>query len=415
MATSTDPAGAVRQTALSSAGQTNACLASDECVNADTPFNALAKAEKVAPEDGLPSLPPAVKTMRIMERRGRRLWAERRRLHEEENTELIEDDWLGGSTNPVKLPDNQLFWKKVTVHCPPRDGDSEPPKRCGLKDKDIKRALKEYIDTVAGVVLGEDPDYKLSAAYGETPEAVHEAVDVDYLASMVPRKLSDACPYAATIKLFVLTRDDDTYAALFKLFEDLANDPKTLTEILTTEDARLCPASATMEGEGVVTLPSVDTTSGIKFYQDWHFMGGKDKEEEAERRQLLAQLGMGDLEKEKQWASVSLFSPYDLAPVILVEEGETYSIVLQGLDRSVDDVVVELVQGLARGGEVIATAKKSAGVGEKEDAPWTLDWTAAGLAAMEEDRRFGSSYFLYAHYKTYPGFFAFSTPFRVLI
>lgn len=95
MATSTDPAGAVRQTALSSPGQTNACLASDECVNADTPFNALAKAEKVAPEDGLPSLPPAVKTMRIMERRGRRLWAERRRLHEEENTELIEDDWLG--------------------------------------------------------------------------------------------------------------------------------------------------------------------------------------------------------------------------------------------------------------------------------------------------------------------------------
>lgn len=406
-------------------------------------------AESAAPPEGLPSLPPGLKTMQVMEARGRRLWEERR-LHTQQRQQLQQqagaqreeedeedDDWLGGSSNPVKLPDAKLFWKKLTVHCPGRLGDDGreegPGKGCGLTDKGVKRALKRYIDS-AVVIFGEDPTYKLSAAYGEVPAAVHEAVDEELLASLLPRRLNEACPYAATFKIFVLTRDDETHAALLGAFAELARNAAALTEMLATKDAPLCPASSKMEDEGVLYLPSIDTSDGIRFYQQWHVLGGRDEEEEAERRKLMWRVGGGEGEvgeesgagekRELQWASVSLLSPVSVGPVSMVRGGETYSIVLQGFDPRLDEVVVEVVRGLASGGQVIASSSSSSSRGSAPssgsggddinwEVHWTMDWTAE---VKGEEAGSGSSlFFLYAHYKGLPGYFAFSTPFRMEI
>lgn len=387
-------------------------------------------AKASAPSEGLPTLPPGVKTLQLMEARGRRLWEERRRLRAERNLQLLQqggglpegeeeedDDWLGGSRNPVKLPDANLFWKKLTVHCSARLGnggeEEEPGKGCGLTDKGVKKALKRHIDSV-GFVPGEDPTYKLSVAYGEVPGAVHEAVDADFLESLLPRRLSEACPYAATFKVFVLTRDDETHAALLGLFADLASDATALTQVLDAGSALLCPASAKMEDEGALYLPSIDTTEGIGFYQKWHVLGGRDAEEEAERRKLRLrgdeEEGGGEGMGEMQWASVALLSPSDVGPVSIVRGGGTYSIVLQGFDPSLDEVVVETVRGLASGGKVIASSSSMGTEGHDGDgkAPWTMEWTA-GVAEEEAS----SLFFLYAHYRRLPGYFAFSTPFRM--
>ena len=373
-----------------------------------------------------------------MEARGRRLWEERRRLRtqrqqqqggaeQEEGEE--DDDWLGGSSNPVKLPDANLFWEKVTVHCPAGPGvdgrEEEPGKGCGLTDKGVKGALKRYIDSV-GFVPGEDPTYKLSVAHGEVPAAVHDAVDEELLASLLPRRLSEACPYAATFKIFVLTRDDETHAALLGLFAELGRDAMTLTAVMATKGAPLCPASAEMEIAGVLFLPSIDTTEGIGFYQQWHVLGGRDAEEQAERRKLILRPGEGGGEeggegrKELQWASVALLSPVDVGPVSVVRGVETYSIALQGFDPRLDEVVVEIVRGLAPGGQVVASSSSSRGnaaaSGYDDDeidgeVHWIMDWTAE--VGKKEAGRGSSLYFLYAHYKGLPGYFAFSTPFRM--
>jgi len=385
--------------------------------------------------------------MQVMEARGRRLWEERRRLRtqrlqlqqqggaERELGGEEDDDWLGGSSNPVKLPDANLFWKELTVHCPARPGvdgrEEEPGKGCGLTDKGVKGALKRYIDSV-GFVPGEDPTYKLSVAHGEVPAAVHDAVDEELLASLLPRRLSEACLYAATFKIFVLTRDDETHAALLRLFAELGQDAMTLTAVLATKDAPLCPASAKLEVAGVLYLPSIDTTEGIGFYQQWHVLGGRDAEEQAERRKLNLRRGEGEGEegvegrKELQWASVALLSPVDVGPVSVVRGGETYSIALQGFDPRLDEVVVEIVRGLAPGGQVVASSSSNssssssrgnaAASGNDDDdidgeVHWIMDWTAE--VGKKEAERGSSLYFLYAHYKGLPGCFAFSTPFRM--
>ncbi len=384
-----------------------------------------------------------------MEARGRRLWEERRLLQAQrrqqqqqqhgaqlEEEEEDDDDWLGGSSNPVKLPDANLFWKKLTVHCPGRQEDDgregSPGKGCGLTDKGVKKVLKRYIDSM-GFVPGADPTYKLSVAYGEVPAAVHEAVDEEFLAFLLPRRLSEACPYAATFKIFVLTRDDETHAALLGAFGELTRNAAALTDVLATKDAPLCPASAKMEDEGVLYLPSIDTRDGIRFYQQWHILGGRDEEEEAERRKMMWWVGGGEGEvgeesgpegkREIQWASVSLLSPVSVGLVSVVRGGETYSIALQGFDPRLDEVVVEIVRGLASGGQTVATSSSSSSSSrgstptsgsdgdENEGVYWTMDWTVEG---RKEEAEHGSSlFFLYAHYKGLPGYFAFSTPFRM--
>jgi hypothetical protein len=360
---------------------------------------------------------------------------QRRQLQQQDGVQRDEgeeedDDWLGGSSNPVKLPDANLFWKKLTVHCPARlgidRGQEGPGKGCGLTDKGVKGALKRYIDSI-GFAPGEDPTYKLSVAYGEIPAAVHEALDEDFLSSLLPRRLSEACPYAAMFKVFVLTRDDETHAALLELFGDLARDATALTALLAMKGALLCPASAKMEDEGVLYLPSIDTTEGIGFYQQWHVLGGRDAEEQAERRKLSLRLGGeggeggGEAGTELQWASVALLSPVDVGPVSVVHGGQTYSIALQGFDPRLDEVVVEIVRGLAPGGQVVASSTSSSrgnaeASGNDDDdidgeAHWTMDWTAK--VGKKEAGRGSSLFFLYAHYKGLPGYFAFSTPFRM--
>ena len=160
-----------------------------------------------------------------------------------------------------------------------------------------------------------------------------------------------------------------------------------------------------MSNGGAVFLPSIDTPEGIAFYQQGQqqqrqksLWQEKFQEDDDHRRRLLAS---SSEDKLLVWPSVALYSPYDVAPVGLVHAGETYSIVIEGFDPTMDEVVIELVEGLRERGEVIATTTKAT----------TLTWTAPPMSA-DDGSASPSRFFLYAHYKRLPGLFDFSSPFR---
>jgi hypothetical protein len=122
----------------------------------------------------------------------------------------------------------------------------------------------------------------------------------------------------------------------------------------------------------------------------------KFQEDEDHRRRLLA---ASSEDKLVVWPSVALYSPYDVAPVGLVHAGGTYSIVIEGFDPTMDEVVIELVEGLRERGEVIATTATLT----------TLTWTAPPRSAGDGSPS-PSRFFLYAHNKRLPGLFEFFKP-----
>ncbi len=365
----TDAAPSLRRASASSSSSP-VCAASDVCAQAATTYEALTRAEEAAP--GPLELPPGVKTFVKGRRQHHHQRERRRRRHRR-----LQDDGT-----PLKLPDGSLLWKTLTVHC------ASPLRGCGLTEKAAKAALKTHVNRV-GFAAGEDPSYKLTAANAGVPAAVLEAFDDEdgaWLASMAPRRLNDACPHAATFKVYVVTRDQATAKGVAAVLTSLASNSSALLDALATEAAPLCAAA--MADGGAFFLPSIDTPQGISFYQKQQ----QALERDDQGRRLPVSEGL-------VWPNVALYSPHNVAPVGLVHSGKTYSIVLRGLDPSVDEVVVELVRGLQAQGEVIASTT----------AATTLTWTAPVRAAGEAA---SSRFFLYAHYKHVPGFFDLSCPFR---
>ncbi len=272
----------------------------------------------------------------------------------------------GSADYSAKLPEAVLFQQKLTVHCPAEGGA-----RCGLTERGVKGAFKEYVaDSEGSFSVGADPSYKLTVAYADAlPEAVLEALDPEedvgdaaLLSAVAPRRLSEACPHAAAFTVFVLTRDAETGAGLRRLFAELAADAEGLLGVVAQANETTAFCEAGLAETGALVLPSIDTPAGIASYQDQFVLGkpllGGGGGLLGSGRSLLA-FGDGG----PAWPTVLLLDPASVAPAGAVHTGAAYRVVLAGFGDCPGEVAVELVQGLRADGTVLATVSPSSAAG----------------------------------------------------
>lgn len=341
----------------------------------------------------------------------------------------------GGGDYSVKLPDTMLFQQKLTVHCSAEGGP-----RCGLTERAIKAAFKEYVaGRTSRFPVGADPSYKLTAAYADAlPEAVLEALDPEedvgdaaLLTEVAPRRLSETCPRAAAFTVFVLARDAETGKGLRGLFSELAADVEGLLGVVTQANGTTAFCEAGMAETGALALPSIDTPAGVAFYQNQFVLGGGGDGGVGSGRSLFA-FGNGPV-----WPSVLLLDPTSVAPVGAVRMGAAYRVVVAGFRDCPGEVAVELVQGLRADGPVLAMVSPPGTAGDDGDrievSFWCgcmrshvrvmgrslayilllhhivqVEWTPKPSDRQDDG---GQRFFLYAWCSALPHIFSFSTPF----